>query len=113
KGVAKWDGSNWSPLGSGVTEIVLALATAGNNLYAGGYFFDAGGATVNNIARWDGSNWSALGLGTESDVAALAVKGGDVYAGGYFTTVTNTDGVAVKVNHIAKWDGTTLVATRL
>src|SRR5262249_18487793 len=65
--IAKWDGSNWSALGSGVTFVdgspgkVWALAVSGTNLYVGGVgnFWD--GSEVTNIAKWDGNSWSALG----------------------------------------------------
>ena len=42
--VAKWDGTNWSALGSGLSSYVYALAVSGTNLYAGGWFTAAGGA---------------------------------------------------------------------
>ena len=41
--IAQWDGSNWSPLGSGVNGIVQALAVSGGTLYAGGQFTTVGG----------------------------------------------------------------------
>ena len=36
--IAKWDGTRWSALGSGMNEfgLVAALAVSGSNLYAGG-----------------------------------------------------------------------------
>src|SRR5208337_4286493 len=37
-GIAKWDGSAWSALGSGMNGGVNALAASGTNLYAGGGF---------------------------------------------------------------------------
>src|SRR5207253_2791743 len=58
--VAKWDGSNWSPMGSGMNGYVWALAVWGNDLYAAGSFTNAGGVPAHAIAKWDGSNWSAL-----------------------------------------------------
>ena len=62
--IARWDGSAWSALGSGMNSTVKALAFDNSgNLYAGGYFTTAGGETVNRIAKWDGSAWSALGSG--------------------------------------------------
>src|ERR1041384_7123116 len=40
--VAKWNGSGWSALGSGITGGygVLALAVSGSDVYAGGTFTD-------------------------------------------------------------------------
>ena len=61
--IAKWDGSSWSNLGSGIGSYntfyyppVRALAMSGTNLYAGGNFTNAGGVTASYIAKWDGSN---------------------------------------------------------
>jgi hypothetical protein len=107
--IAKWNGSAWSALGSGMGgdyALVRALAVSGTNLYAGGQFGTAGGVTANNIAKWDGSAWSALGSGMGGDspfspsVSALAVTGTTLYAGGLFTTAGG-----VTANYIAKWDG--------
>ena len=71
-------------------------------LYAGGDFTTAGGASANYIAKWNGAAWSALGSGMDGTSHALAVDGGgNLYAGGGFTT-------AGGVRHrIAKWDGAT------
>jgi hypothetical protein len=101
--IFKWDGSNWSALGSGV-RLVSALAVSGTNLYAGGGFTSAGWLSANAIAKWDGSAWSALGSGINGganpSVNALAVSGTNLYAGGDFTTAGG-----VLANYIAKWDG--------
>jgi len=104
--IAKWDGSSWSALGAGMNGAVYALAVAGSNLFAGGSFTNAGGDPANRIAKWDGSSWSTLGLGLNNPVRVLAVSGGDLYAGGDFTTATNSGGLAIQVNRIAKWNGT-------
>ena len=115
-GVARWDGSTWTPLDGpsdvGTNFYVEALAVfddgSGPTLYAGGGFTTAGGIEVNHIAKWDGSAWSALsgptGTGTQEWVGAMATfddgSGPALYVGGWFTTA---GGVAV--NNIAKWDG--------
>jgi hypothetical protein len=115
--IAKWDGINWSALGSGITNnidtnvpVVYSIAfDSSNNLYVGGYFDNAGGVPVNNIAKWDGSKWTSLGSGViTSDtinnpaVGSLAFdSSNNLYVGGYFD---NAGGVPV--NNIAKWDGT-------
>jgi hypothetical protein len=55
--IVKWDGTQWSPLGSGMNQRVNALTVfddgTGAALYAGGIFGRAGGlAEANRIARW-------------------------------------------------------------
>ena len=69
-GIARWDGSAWSPLGSGTSSEVVDLAVyddgSGAALYAGGLFFEAGGVDMSGVAKWDGLNWSALGSGVDS-----------------------------------------------
>src|SRR5204863_522704 len=88
--IAKWDGSSWSALSSGMGGGVPtgggvhALAVSGSNLYAGRNFTTAGGNAANRIAKWNGSSWSALGSGI-GGVRALVMLGSDMYAGGYLT----------------------------
>jgi hypothetical protein len=87
--VAKWDGTNWSALGSGIGGDVFnlfikvnALAISGTNLYAGGRFNTAGGLQATNVARWNGNAWSAMEPGvTGYEVNALAISGTNLYAG--------------------------------
>ena len=108
--IAKWNGSSWIALGTGVSyELfdysgVYALGVSGSNLYVGGGFTRAGGIAAANIAKWNGSSWSALGLGIDGPafpaVYALAVSGSDLYAGGDFTAAGS-----VTANSIAKWNG--------
>jgi len=100
KYIAKWDGSNWNSLGSGVNQPVHALATSGTDLYVGGGFSIAGGITVNSIAKWDGLNWSGLGTGTTGTVLDIEIKGNDIYVVGDFWKAGG-----IVVNNIAKWDG--------
>lgn len=110
--IAKWNGSSWISLGSGVNGGVTALAAADKGpagvpkLYAAGGFTLAGGVPVNRIASWDGSTWSPLAGGVNGTVRALEVfddgSGPALYAGGIFTTAGG-----VPVNSIAKWDGST------
>ena len=97
--IAKWDGTNWAVLDSGVDGSVYALAVAGSDLYVGGAFNNAGGASATGIARWNGTTWSAVGSGLTGTVMALAINGADVYAGGKFTNAP------AGITNIARWDG--------
>ncbi|WKZ55768.1 MAG: hypothetical protein QY324_06965 [Anaerolineales bacterium] len=123
--IAKWDGTNWSALGSNgagdgsINNSVNAIAVSGTDLYVGGDFEDVnnGGTALNAadyIAKWDGANWSALGsngagdgsISPYSEVYAVAVSGSDVYVGGWFESVNNRGTVLNEADNIAKWDGT-------
>ncbi len=117
--IAKWDGSDWSPLGSGVQGAggkVSALEEFDSDgpgpnlpqLVAGGRFQSAGGLPANCIARWNGSTWSSLGSGIDSEVYCLATFDPDglgplplaLYAGGSFTLAGGQPALRT-----AKWDG--------
>jgi hypothetical protein len=103
--IARWDGSSWSALGSGMNAWVYALAVSGSGtLYAGGTFTTANGNAANYIAQWDGSAWSTIGsnlhLGMNNGVYVLAITGSTLYAGGDFSAAGG-----ISANRIAKWDG--------
>jgi len=70
--IAKWDGANWSALGTGLSGSCFALALdSAGDLYAGGSFATAGGVTVNNIATWDGLSFGDLDGGISGTQYAL------------------------------------------
>ncbi len=113
--IAKWNGTSWSPLGTGLNSSVHALAVfddgTGPALYAGGRFSQAGGSSANLVAKWNGSSWSPLGLGLagglQQGAFALMVfddgSGPALYAGGEFTFA----GFPTTANRIARWNGAT------
>lgn len=103
--VAKWDGTNWTPLGNGTTGNVAGfsntLLVMGSELYVGGQFAVAGTTPAKAIAKWDGSYWFALGNGVSGspyNVFALENIGSDIYAGGHFSAAGNSS-----ANNIAKY----------
>ena len=111
RNVAKWDGAQWSTLGTGATNgtngPVYSLAVIGTDLYVGGRFSRAGGLVAASIAKWDGQGWSNLGSGVSLDnsqvasVLALTASGSTLYAGGVFTLAGGS-----AASNIARWDGT-------
>jgi trimeric autotransporter adhesin len=109
--IARWDGADWSPLGTGMQGFPRALAVfddgGGAALYVGGGVSTTDGVTAKNVAKWDGSKWSPLGAGLNSGINDFVVfdsgdgRGPALYAGGSFTTAGGQP-----ANHIASWDGT-------
>jgi hypothetical protein len=123
--IARWDGSQWQPLGKGVSghgpwipndypfAAVNALLLDGTNLYVGGSFTNAGGVAAKNVARWNGTEWSALGAGIPGfgsclfggcfyPVTSLALVKGKLFAGGGFENKFNDPR-----GHLAVWNGST------
>ncbi|MFI5151447.1 MAG: T9SS type A sorting domain-containing protein [Bacteroidia bacterium] len=97
--------------GSGVDDIVYAMCSNGNNIYAGGAFttaYDGVAITVNHVAVWNSTtgHWSAItgpsGTGVNGTVTALAYNSGTgtLYVGGEFTSA---GGIAVR--NLAKYSG--------
>lgn len=110
KRIAKWNGTTWSPLGSGLNGAVFALKAVnsgepgGPALYAGGGFLTAGGTAAHRVAKWDGHTWTAMGSGVTNSVFALETfddgSGPALFAGGLFETPQAGPG-----SYIAKWTG--------
>ncbi|MBE7443446.1 MAG: T9SS type A sorting domain-containing protein [Flavobacteriales bacterium] len=85
---AKFDGTNWSILGSptAINQLVREIKVVGSDVYIGGNFTDvAGVATADYIARFDGTNWYDVGGGLNAYVAEIVSNSGDLYVGGNFT----------------------------
>lgn len=98
--VVRWDGSNWSSLGTGVNGDVGCFYLYNGTLIAGGYFNEAGGLSAMCVAQWDGASWSPMGSGLNWGVQALTTYGGELIAGGEFHVSGGTP-----VDHLARWDG--------
>jgi trimeric autotransporter adhesin len=81
--VARWDGTSWKPMGSGLTTSVsspsiearsLAVRTNGDLIVAG-TFASAGGTPAAGVARWDGAAWSAFDAGLLGRVRTNVIPG--------------------------------------
>ncbi|MBI5362169.1 MAG: hypothetical protein HZA53_03255 [Planctomycetes bacterium] len=106
--IARWNGTAWSSLGSGLDAQPTAMAVyddgTGPALYVCGNFSVAGGIATSGIARWNGSSWSAVGSGLAAPSVLLVYDDGSgpaLFAGGNFTSMGG-----VPANRVAKWNGT-------
>lgn len=95
--VAKWNGSNWAALASGVDGAVQAMAMYRDDLYVGGFF-------TNGISLWNGTAWKLLSNGVNGGVRALAVNGNDLFVGGMFNSITLDGHSLLQTNNIVRWD---------
>ena len=102
--IARWNGTTWSALGTGINGPVRGLTVAANgDMFATGSFTLASGVAAANIARWNGTAWSAVGTGLSvfGGSAITTMPNGDIVVGGSFLTA---GGAAA--NRIARWNGT-------
>lgn len=102
--VARWDGTNWWPLGSGVNGLVRAILCDASGVYVGGSFSVAGGVPAGCVARWDGTNWHDIGAKIPAQsgggVFALAKYGEALFVGGGVNIGGGT------IQRLGRWDGT-------
>jgi hypothetical protein len=105
RGVARWDGTSWSHVGSGTNHIVLSLTVhddgGGPALYAGGLFTSAGGVAARYVARWKDSCWSPLGGGVELRVEELV--GFDLGAGPELLVAGRFETSEARDSFVARW----------
>ncbi|MEO1229165.1 MAG: hypothetical protein AAFZ18_09690, partial [Myxococcota bacterium] len=85
--IARWDGSQWHPLGEGfsVFELpasVTSIEALGGTLFATGAFgFDS---QLNHIAWWNGTTWMPLAEGLSDLGTSMVVRDRDLWVGGPF-----------------------------
>lgn len=111
-GIAKWNGTTWSSLGSGQSSAAIHAMTVYNNeLYmvqAGGYgVIDGNQVYGGQLVKWDGTTWSIFGSSTDridGTVSSITEYNSELYftgeIWGFYTngSTTNSD--------IIKWNGT-------
>jgi hypothetical protein len=110
--VARWNGTSWLPMGTGLAAITpnslgpvrTLLALPGGELVAGGDFQPGGGnAGMNRVARWNGASWSSLRPGTAGAVlSTVETSSGQRYAVGSFAVIEGVvaSRVAVRTNGV-------------
>lgn len=112
-GAARWNGTEWNPLGKGLKSwsssgAIIGACVYQDILYVAGYFRTAGGDTCNSIAAWDGERWSSLGFPRDTllwngppFMYTCAYYKGELYFGG--NCLNNIGGYANR--GIARYDG--------
>jgi len=105
--IAKWDGTNWSGLGNGISGFIRKTATIGSDLFvAGAFVMPDVGAT--NLAKWNGTNWSAVGGYTPNAGTTYFGLTDDMVAGGSNLYLYNSElGFTYPLTfpHLVRWDG--------
>ncbi len=96
--IARWDGTNWQPLSTGLNGDVNAMQVYNGSLYVGGSFTTAGGGGALGLARWNGGAWSNVGSLPNGTVNALTVYDDGVVpvliVGGQFPAIAGSANIA-------------------
>jgi hypothetical protein len=102
--MASWDGSSWSPMGSGIASDVISLASL-DRLPGGSASVVAGGSNSGSAGyarRWDGTAWTTLAAGLDGPVLDAVQfddeSGSSLVVGGQFS-----QGGGVTLNNIGRW----------
>jgi len=124
--IAKFDGTDWSALGSNGSDngslnaTINAVVINGSNIYVGGNFSDVNNngsvlVAADHLAKWNGAAWSALGNNGAGNgslnnpsygwVNGLAFSGSNLLVGGVFFDVNNGGTVLPQADYLAQWDG--------
>src|SRR5262249_46933939 len=82
--IARWDGANWHPMGSGMNHGVYAFTTHNGQLVVGGEFGTVNDINIEAVASWNGSSWSGYGISNGASICyALNVYNDELIVGGF------------------------------
>jgi hypothetical protein len=93
--IARWNGTAWLPVGTGINGAVLEMAPYDDGrarvLLVAGNFTMAGGSAAVKLAKWDGTAWWPVADSFNGTVSALTTFGDAtglyVYIAGTFSTI--------------------------
>jgi hypothetical protein len=102
RNIARWNGTRWDSVGSGLNEYSDALCIYNNELYVSGEFKEAGGKPAHKIAKWNGNRWDSVGSGSNWGASTMAAFNGKLYVGGPFDVLGNKP-----VYGLGVWSGNT------
>lgn len=123
--IARWNGSAWTGVGGGVTQMPPAVISrvafdSNDNIYVAGLFTGIGNIAAMNFAMFNGTEWSVPGgIGPIVEITGMDLESvnlptglevdpnGRVYLAGTFSALGNDLGPQIdQVGNIATWDGT-------
>ncbi|MFT3685893.1 MAG: GC-type dockerin domain-anchored protein [Phycisphaerales bacterium] len=119
RGVARWDGATWQPMGTGIafenTTGVTSLAVFDPDgtgplparLIAAGFFSTGSGAPGNSVVQWDGVTWSALGTQAFGTLRKVAVFDPDGEGPAQQLLIACSDSSLSQPSPVLGWDGAT------
>jgi len=99
--IARWNGSTFGPVGSGLNGLVMSLAEYAGQVCAGGIFDYSGTTLTGPRALWNGTSWQSIGpVISGQNPIALCAHGGSLYAAGGW--LSSSGGFFVP---LIRWDG--------
>lgn len=104
RNIARWNGTTWESLGTGMSSDAFKAVVFQNELYVSGIFYEVDGVLTTHIAKWNGTSWSDVGMGVTGNgwngIRHMAVWGNKLFAFGEFDEIGNQP-----ADGIASWDG--------
>jgi hypothetical protein len=113
KGIARWNGSNWDSLQSGIDgmdtvnqfgSFAYDMVRFNGKLYISGGFASLGNVPAASLGTWDESLWDSLPiqphLSIYCSLGPLFENDGNLYVGGAYDSIAG-----LAANSISKWDG--------
>jgi len=110
RGIACWDGQNWSQcystVDSGISSLpanVWSITRYNGDLIIAGAFTKLGDSLVPFLGKWNGIRWEKIGnVSPNSPILRTFEWNNELYVVGSFDSIGNQ-----AINNIAKWNGTT------
>lgn len=102
--IAKWSGTVWSAVGTGVDNgQVAVLYQYSNVLIVGGSYSTINGVAFGHIAQWNGTSYTGMNGGVNGAGLVNSIRpfNGILFVGGDFPNAGTT-----VCNNIASWNGT-------
>lgn len=115
--IARWDGSAWHALSSGIGSTPFCIGTWDPDasgpmppeVVVGGSFTFAGGPGINRMARWNGSAWQSFGTGMPSGIVYALTNWDPDESGPLISAPLAVGNITTagtrQVSNVASWQG--------